>query len=169
MQGEYQISAEPGAALTTTLGSCVAACIRDPEAGIGGMNHFLLPYGEGLVGLSQRYGAYAMELLINALLSQGARREALEAKLFGGARLSDNLPDIGAQNVAFAEQFIDHEGIRLLGGSVGGRLGRRVQYWPVSGRVRQLSLVGGDDAIFDTERRKRLNRSKIGDVEFFDT
>jgi hypothetical protein len=76
--------------LTTVLGSCVAACLRDPVAGVGGMNHFLLPDGAGAgTDAGRRYGAYAMELLINELIKAGARRERLEAKLFGGGRMFD--------------------------------------------------------------------------------
>lgn len=79
-------------ALTTTLGSCVAACIRDPILGIGGMNHFLLPDGTVSDGAPARYGSYAMELLINDLLKRGANRKRLEAKVFGGATCSRDSP-----------------------------------------------------------------------------
>jgi chemotaxis protein CheD len=81
-----------------------------------------------------------MELLVNGLLRQGARRERLEAKLFGGARTMEGLADIGARNAAFAERFLRHEGIRLVGGSLRGEQGRRIQYWPGSGRARQVFL-----------------------------
>ena len=86
--------------LTTLLGSCVAACIRDPMAGVGGMNHFLLPGGTlgGNDRAVQRHGVHAMELLVNDLLKHGARRDRLEAKLFGGARMIDGLTDVGRQN-----------------------------------------------------------------------
>src|ERR1700693_3574707 len=74
--------------IVTVLGSCVSACIRDRVSGIGGMNHFMLPDGGGEndspVSASMRYGSYAMEVLINDVLKAGARRENLEAKVFGG-------------------------------------------------------------------------------------
>ena len=121
VQGECRVSTDPSVVLATTLGSCVAACLRDPTARVGGMNHFLLPDNpddEGLVSL--RYGAYAMELLINGLLTKGARRERMEAKLFGGGRLSDGLPDIGGKNADFARSFLEREGIPIVGASLGG-------------------------------------------------
>ena len=137
-QGEYRVVDDPEVVLSTILGSCVAACIRDPLAGVGGMNHFLLAEASGFQKDSElvRYGTHAMELLINGLLSRGARRERLEVKLFGGAKLFDGLQDVGAGNASFAEQFIRDEGLNLVGSSLRGRLARRIEYWPVSGRVR---------------------------------
>ena len=132
--------------LTTILGSCVAVCMRDPKTGVGGMNHFLLPEGraEGL-DEGRRYGAYAMELLINELLRSGARRERLEAKLFGGARMFGGLSDVGASNAAFAEKFLRDEGIPIVGSSTGGTEARRVQYWPTTGRAQQKTVTDNAD------------------------
>lgn len=137
-QGEFRVIDDPEVVLTTILGSCVAACLTDPVAGVGGMNHFLLAHASGYQKDSElvRYGAHAMELLINGLLTRGARRERLEVKLFGGAKLFDGLQDVGEGNAAFAEQFIRDEGMHLVGSSLRGRLARRIEFWPVSGRVR---------------------------------
>ncbi|MDB5441256.1 MAG: cheD [Caulobacteraceae bacterium] len=147
VQGECRVTSDPNMVLATTLGSCVAACIRDPVARVGGMNHFLLPESsEGLVSL--RYGAFAMELLINGLLGKGARRNRMEAKLFGGGRLSEGLTDIGEKNATFARDFLAREGIVFAGGSLGGGLARRIQFWPVSGRARQQSLARSDALLF---------------------
>jgi len=169
VQGQYHVTNDPVVVLTTTLGSCLAACVRDPLAGVGGMNHFLLPEGEGAGGPDAfRYGAYAMELLLNGLFAQGARRERLSAKLFGGARLADRFYDIGGQNVAFARRFLRREGISLDGGSVRGPHARRIQYWPVSGRVRQLRLTRGEDAIFAAETAPRPPAPDWGAVELFE-
>jgi chemotaxis protein CheD len=138
VQGEYHVTADPKVVLTTLLGSCVAACIRDPDAGVGGMNHFLLPGRDSSAAReSESYCVHLMELLVNGLLKYGARRDRLEAKLFGGARTMEALSDIGAQNAAFAEHFLRYEGINYIGGSLGGEGGRRLQYWPVLGRARQ--------------------------------
>ena len=144
VQGEAKVDSSPDVVMTTLLGSCVAACIRDPCAGIGGMNHFLLPGDMNAPGnmQSESYGLYLMELLINGLLKRGARRHALEAKLFGGARTVRSHNDIGKHNTEFAERFLRDEGIAHVGGSTGGLQGRRIQYWPVSGRARQILLSG---------------------------
>jgi chemotaxis protein CheD len=164
LQGECRVTADPTVMLATTLGSCVAACIRDPVVRIGGMNHFLLPESsEGLVSL--RYGAFAMEQLINGLLAKGARREQMNAKLFGGGRLSDGLTDIGEKNATFAREFLEREGIRFAGGSLGGGLARRVQFWPVSGRARQQTLARGGEILFQPKLRR--DAASDGAVELF--
>jgi chemotaxis protein CheD len=137
-QGGHYVTSDPRVVLTTVLGSCVALCLRDPEAGVGGMNHFLLPEGAGTgADASRRYGAYLMELLINDVLKAGGRRERMEAKLFGGGRMFDTLLDVGGANADFAERFMADEGIPVVGSSLRGHGGRRLHYWPVSGRARQ--------------------------------
>jgi chemotaxis protein CheD len=171
VQGEQYVTDDPGAVLSTLLGSCVAACIRDPIAGVGGMNHFLLPGGrqQALDTEAQRHGVHAMELLVNALLQRGARRERLEAKLFGGARLIDGLTDVGRQNADFAEKFLADEGIRYIGGSLRGEHGRKIQYWPISGRARQSLMERDSQKVFEVERRTRPVKpmESDGSVELF--
>jgi chemotaxis protein CheD len=143
-QGEHYVTDDPSVMLTTILGSCVAMCLRDPDMGVGGMNHFLLPEGEGAgTDAGRRYGAYAMELLINDVLKAGARRERLEAKLFGGGRMFDSLRDVGLANADFAERFLRDEGIPVVGGSLRGSGGRRLHYWPVTGRALQRAVTDG--------------------------
>ena len=171
VQGQHVVSSDPEIVLTTILGSCVAACIRDPVAGVGGMNHFLLPgsAAQGPDRAAQRSGVHAMELLVNALLSGGARRERLEAKLFGGGRLIEGLTDIGSQNAEFALRFLSAEGIAHVGGSLRGEHGRRVQFWPVSGRARQSLMDRGSAKVFDAEIRFRPAAAPVeaGTVELF--
>lgn len=140
LQGEHQVCAQPDAVITTILGSCVAACLWDPHAGIGGMNHFLLPEGPAGDAAPLRYGLHAMELLINGLLRHGAERGKLKAKLFGGAHLQPHLPDIGGRNVTFAQDFLHREGIPCVGGSLGGNTARRIRFWPHDGRAQQFLL-----------------------------
>lgn len=141
-QGEHFITSDPNVVLSTILGSCVAMCVRDPLAGVGGMNHFLLPEGSGAgTDAGRRYGAYAMELLINDMLKAGARRDRLEAKLFGGGRMFDSLRDVGRSNADFAEKFLRDEGIPVVGGSLRGDGGRRLHYWPVTGRALQRAVT----------------------------
>ncbi len=148
IQGEHKIAADPDVVLTAILGSCVAACLRDPVAGIGGMNHFLLPGDNGggpPSGQAERHGVHAMELLVNALLERGAARSRLEAKLFGGAKTISGLSDIGALNAEFASGFLRRERITVIGECLTGVRGRRVQYWPVSGRARRIFLALSED------------------------
>jgi len=167
IQGEFLVADDADLVMTTILGSCVAACMRDPVAGVGGMNHFLLPGVSGSEGL--RYGVQSMELLMNALLRRGARRERLEVKLFGGARLITGLTDVGSQNATFAEQFVRDEGLAHAGGSLRGDRARRIQYWPVSGRARQVFLAAAEAKVFAAERRRpaALPPEDSGALELF--
>jgi chemotaxis protein CheD len=140
IQGEFKVSKDPQVVLTTLLGSCVAACIRDPLAGVGGMNHFLLPGDTDHAGQNagENYGVHLMELLINGLMREGAKRDRLEAKLFGGARMMKGLSDIGQRNSEFAMRFLKYESIQLVGSDFGGERGRRITYSPATGLVRQM-------------------------------
>lgn len=166
IQGEFHVAEGEDVVLTTILGSCVAACIRDPLTGLGGMNHFLLPGEAGDEGM--RYGVQSMELLLNALLRKGCRRDRLEVKLFGGAHLFDGLSDVGSQNSAFAEQFLRDEGLRHVGGSLRGDRARRIQYWPSSGRARQILLAPTEARVFVSERRQApVQVEDTGALELF--
>jgi chemotaxis protein CheD len=166
VQGEYKVTNDPDIVVSTLLGSCVAACIRDPLTGVGGMNHFLLPGENGRAHdhEAERYGDYLMELLINGLMKQGAHRDRLEAKLFGGARMMGGLSDIGKKNAEFAERYLQHEGIAVVGKDLGGERGRRLQYWPVSGRARQAYVAA---AGIDEKPVKPVLTRNVGDVELF--
>jgi chemotaxis protein CheD len=168
VQGEYHVTSDPDVMLTTLLGSCVAACMRDPLAGLGGMNHFLLPGDDDPARRleAESYGVHLMELLVNGLLRAGARRERLEAKLFGGSRTVEGLSDIGAMNAEFAERFLANERITCFGGSLHGDRGRRIQYWPVSGRARQIYLAAEMVAAPRAAMRPATAAS-AGSVEFF--
>jgi chemotaxis protein CheD len=157
VQGEHYVDDDPNTVLTTILGSCIAACIWDGVAGVGGMNHFLLP-GDGRHrqpgGDAMRFGVHAMELLVNGLLRRGAVKSRMRAKLFGGARMIKGLTDIGELNANFAEKFLREEGILLVGGSLRGEQGRRIQFWPVSGRARQVLLAKETEQILHAERAR---------------
>ncbi|MEO6377590.1 MAG: chemotaxis protein CheD [Caulobacteraceae bacterium] len=168
LQGHYEVTGNPETVLSTVLGSCVAACLWDASARVGGMNHFLLPNARaGERSDTLRYGVHAMELLVNALLNAGARRSALEAKLFGGAQITEGFSDAGRLNAEFATDFLDREGIVFRGGSLGGRVARRVEFWAVSGRARQRAVVDGD-GVFDGERRGQPRLPvEAGDVQLF--
>ncbi len=178
--GEFYITvAHAEEAITTVLGSCIAACIRDPSASIGGMNHFMLPeeaqHGRGdwreAVGLATRYGSYAMESLINGLLKLGARRERLEVKLFGGGQVLDVEIPVGLRNIEFAHRWLRTEGLPVVAQDVGGKTPRRIVYFPASGtvKVKQLRAVESRDVL--TSERRYLGdvaaRPLVGEIELF--
>jgi chemotaxis protein CheD len=147
IQGEYAVSAKPNTVISTLLGSCVSVCIFEPHRRAGGMNHFLLP-GEdtdAVKGLSVRHGAYLMELLINGLIKLGADKTDMQAKIFGGARLMKGLGDVGQKNIEFARRFLRQENIPLISESTGGTSGRRLLFWPASGRARQAFVASTEE------------------------
>lgn len=139
-QGEFHVATGEETVITTVLGSCVAACLWDPEVRIGGMNHILLPDSGSDPLRSNLSAINAMELLVNGLLRKGATKMRLKAKLFGGAKMIAGLSDIGIRNAAMTQEFLEREAIPCLGTSLGGVQGRRIQFWPASGRVRQMML-----------------------------
>ena len=151
LPGEYYVT-DGNMVLTTVLGSCVSACLRDTSAGIGGMNHFMLPDGEGSASrdsaAAMRYGAYAMEMLLNELIKAGARRERLEAKVFGGGAVLANMTmlSIGKRNADFVLRYLQLEQIRIAAQDLRGGLPRRINYFPANGRVTVRKLVKQDDA-----------------------
>lgn len=147
VQGEFRISQDPSEVLSTVLGSCVACCLHDPDRKLGGMNHFLLPNGAEANGdHSVRYGLYAMEMLINALMKAGARKDRLQAKIFGGAKMMADLRDIGKGNAVFAKEFLGSEGIACIAESLGGTNARRVVFRPTTGHARMLLVASSDIA-----------------------
>ncbi|HUN69880.1 MAG TPA: chemoreceptor glutamine deamidase CheD [Burkholderiales bacterium] len=160
--------------LVTVLGSCVAVCLRDSTNGVGGMNHFMLPEGgSGTASASARYGAYAMELLVNEVLKLGARRERLEAKVFGGGAVLADLAslNIGERNAEFALGFLRTEKMAVAAQDLLGPWPRKVYYFPRSGRVAVKTLREmHNDTIVRRERdyRSRLRREPVaGAVELF--
>ncbi len=166
--------------ITTVLGSCISACIRDTALGYGGMNHFMLPednsvgnnsWLNGADGLSTRYGSYAMESLINELMKLGAKRERLEVKIFGGGKILPAMSDVGAKNIAFAKGFLKLEGFRIAAEDVGEVYPRRVVYFPKTGRVMLKRLRALDaDAIASRETQYRkaiVQKPSDDDVELF--
>ncbi|NNM57892.1 chemotaxis protein CheD [Acidocella sp.] len=175
VQGEQYVDDNPNTVLTTILGSCIAACIWDNTIGLGGMNHFLLPGTDSgaqqrmLEGDAMRFGVHAMELLVNGLLGRGAQRHRLQAKLFGGARMIKGLTDIGELNATFAERFLKAEGIAIAGGSLRGEQGRRIQFWPVTGRARQVLLAKETASIMRAESTRPVPPTPPGQgtVELF--
>lgn len=172
LPGGYYVTGED-LLLVTVLGSCVAACVRDAQTGLGGMNHFMLPGVEG-GGESARYGAYAMEVLINELLKQGARREHLEAKVFGGANVmgSTKATNVGASNAAFVLDYLRAEQIHVLARDLGGFAARKVGYAPQTGRVLVKHVpMSSQAADLAAERAygAQLQRQPLaGDIELFD-
>lgn len=178
LPGEYYVT-RSNEIITTVLGSCVSACIRDRILGIGGMNHFMLPVSEGNgwsgggepVSTAMRYGNHAMEAMINDILSHGGRRKNLEVKIFGGGRIMESATGIGEQNIEFVHQYLRKEGLLLLNEDVGDIYPRKVLYFPATGRVRLKKLrYLHNNTIIKREQayRQVLDKKPVsGEIELF--
>jgi chemotaxis protein CheD len=181
LPGEYYVT-RGEEAVSTVLGSCISACVRDPVRNVGGMNHFMLPQDSSTgpnnwldpaVGLATRYGSYAMESLINDLLKLGATRERLEIKVFGGGRVLLGMTDVGARNIDFVRSYIQLEGYRIAAEDLGGTQPRKVVYFPASGRVKMRRLRPVENRIISHHEQLYLasignKAAGGGDVELFD-
>lgn len=147
--GEHHVTSSSDEMLVTVLGSCVAACIRDPLAAVGGMNHFMLPESGGSgwdsISSSMRYGNVAMERLINDILKRGGARQRLEIKVFGGGNVMSTSINIGHRNADFVEEYLAAENLRIAAADLRGIYPRRVHYFPATGKVMMLEL-GRTDA-----------------------
>lgn len=178
LPGEYYVTTDDEM-ITTVLGSCIAACIRDTERGVGGMNHFMLPETaalgvsatESVIGNAMRYGNYAMEHLINTILRNGGKRKNLEVKLFGGGKIIPTLGDVGLKNVNFVLEYVDTEALTLVSHDLGDIYPRKVNYYPQTGRVRMKKIKDlHNDTIINREKRYRSSIQHIevaGEVELF--
>jgi chemotaxis protein CheD len=181
LPGEFYISVS-GEMIVTVLGSCISACVRDKQKGIGGMNHFMLPVQRESLDKTQlsalsesaRYGNWAMEYLINEVLKNGGDKRNLEVKIFGGGKVLESMSqiDIGKKNIEFVRKFIADETLYLAAEDVGGLFPRKVLYFPDTGsvKVRKLKTVR-NDVVFEREKNySRVINTKPaqGDIELFD-
>lgn len=176
LPGEYYTTGRD-MLLVTVLGSCVSACIRDRVSGIGGMNHFMLPDSgqdqNNPLSSSARYGAYAMEILLNQLLKMGAKRSNLEAKVFGGGNVLRGfvVANVGERNAKFVLDFLAMEKIRVVAQDLLDIYPRKVYFFPSTGKVlvKKLRRVHNDTIVErEKEYSSRLQYSKVeGDVELF--
>jgi chemotaxis protein CheD len=161
--------------ISTLLGSCVSVCFYDPKLRLGGMNHFLLP--------SKRAGAsddtevviagdFAMEVLFNALLAKGARKERLVAKAFGGGNIISSLRTaIGDRNAEFATEWLAWEGIPLIGSDFGGHWSRKVVYVPNTGdafcRRSPVNQAVAEVVKAEADYEQALSAAKVKKIDFF--
>ncbi|PIE07302.1 MAG: chemotaxis protein CheD [Rhodobacterales bacterium] len=158
-QGEYAIDGG-NAVIVTLLGSCVSACIWDPDRCIGGMNHVLFTDDNVNAAEVFGHGVNGMELLINGLLRLGADRKNLRAKIFGGAKMISRLSDEGARNGEFVIGYLANEGIPHLGGDLGGHRARRIEFWPGSGRAR-LKYVEQEVKVRHLSEQRQTNAVEL--------
>ena len=153
LPGEYYVSADD-LVVMTVLGSCIAACIWDPRVRVGGMNHFMLPEGGSDSG--GRYGSYAIELLINELMKQGARRETMQAKVFGGGAVMSSFTtmNVGERNTKFVLDYLQTERIAVVSKDVLDVHPRKVCFFPSTGKAMVKRLASSNTDALETQERK---------------
>ena len=163
LPGEYFVYAED-ILIMTTLGSCIAACLWDRNAKVGGMNHFMLPEGSGDSG---RYGSFAMELLINEMMKLGAQRSSMEAKVFGGGQVISgmNTINVGERNTAFAMNYLKTERIPILSKDVLDIYPRKVCFLPHSGKAMVKRLAAANPEALVAQDRIAVQKAVRGSTE----
>jgi len=180
LPGEYYVT-KGGEGISTTLGSCISACIRDRALGIGGMNHFMLPEGESGggsagslasgIGSATRYGNYAMEHLINGIMKNGGRRENFEVKIFGGGRIMEKMTDVGARNIRFVKEYLALEGLKVVAEDVGDIFPRMIVYFPETGKVKVKRLRSLHNNVIAAQESRYIEtvveKPVAGEIELF--
>jgi chemotaxis protein CheD len=177
LPGEYYVTTHDEI-ITTVLGSCVSACIWDSVFGVGGMNHFMLPLsdsgawgGSDLLSTATRYGNYAMEHMINDILTHGGHRKNLTVKIFGGGQIISDMSNIGKKNIEFVLGYIKKEGLRLIGEDLGDIYPRKVVFYAASGRVKLKKLKKlHNDTIINREKAYQHDIEETpveGSIELF--
>jgi len=180
--GEYYVTKHDEGILTV-LGSCISACIRDRDCGIGGMNHFMLPvvpgaepaeWGAAGIGAATRYGNHAMEILINEIMKNaknGCKRENLEVKIFGGSQIIKNMTDIGNLNILFVRDYLKMERLQVTVEDVGDIYPRTIIYFPSTGLVRVKRLQTMHIRSIADQEEKYIksvaDKPVVGDIELF--
>lgn len=178
MPGDYVATACEPKLLVTVLGSCVAACLRDPVTGVCGMNHFMLPESRNAIAqdsLAARFGVQAMELLILDMQRKGASRERLQAKVFGAGSVLEgmNVVNVGELNAAFILNYLKVENIRMLASDLLGECARKVYFFSESGKVMIRRLHNSHESQL-TQRERRYQEAieqkadHSGSVDLFD-
>jgi chemotaxis protein CheD len=176
--GQVYATPEP-TVIKTILGSCIAVCLLDPVASVGGMNHFMLPAPSGgsedRVDRSQ-FGIHAMDLLIGGIQKAGGDRRRFQAKLFGGAhvlRLGGNGRSVPEQNIEFIEAFMRTERIAVASRDLGGYLPRRIHFHTDTGKVFVKRL--GQHVLRETRTEEReamrvlaQEGPRFGEITLFD-
>lgn len=188
--GGVHASAEP-IVVTTLLGSCIAVCLFDPENRVGGMNHFMLPDGEGAGPGATRFGVHAMDCLIGALIKVGGERRRFVAKAFGGGHVLGNRQpkassspprkdgkanrspkdialDVPEKNIAFVHDFLESEGFPLVAEDMGGLVAREVHFYTATGQAFVRRLTGSRIGKQLLNQERQVPPPRYGGVTLFE-
>ncbi len=142
--GEMVVSNNPEDVLVAYgLGSCVAVCMYDQSAGVGGMLHALLPSapdGAAAQGTPTKFVTQGVPQLLASMTRMGANPARLIVQLYGGAHMLSapgfrNALNIGERNVQAAESALKAAGLHVRHQDTGGQSGRTVRLHVGDGQV----------------------------------
>ncbi len=160
LPGEYYVS-NSDEIITTVLGSCISACIRDKVTGVGGINHFMLPGNnngtEDYNNVATRYGGFAMEHLLNEIFKHGGQRKNLEIKLFGGGNVISTFTSVGKRNISFVRDYLRYETLPILAEDMGGTCARKINYFPKTGRTMVKRMCNSSPTKYTERENEYMN------------
>ena len=151
--GEFAVSNDPDAVIVThALGSCVAVCVWDPAATVGGLLHILLPDSRiNPVRAQVQPGAFAdtgIPLLFRTAYEYGVEKKRCKVRLVGGADMgglnSGSDKSVGKRNLLAARALLWKNGVLIERELVGGNAARNVELVVREGRIQVTS--GGQPA-----------------------
>ncbi|WP_430785889.1 chemotaxis protein CheD [Virgibacillus flavescens] len=142
----------PDVIRTTGLGSCVGVVIFDLQKKVAGLAHVMLP--DSTIGKKENLNIYkyadtAVDSLIDQLINLGIRKNALRAKLAGGAEMfqfaaSSSTMRIGPRNIEAVESKLKEQNIPIISSDVGGNCGRTIEFDPISGKLKVRTVHKGE-------------------------
>ena len=174
LPGDHYVTTAADEVLATVLGSCISACIYDPKTKKGGMNHFMLPksasgtWGGHSAGM--RFGNFAMDVLLNDILTVGRKRTDLDVKIFGGGNIMGDVMGVGQKNIDFIKDYIKEESLNITQKSLGERFARRLFYFPLTGKVieKKVPVESDKQEIIKEEKRyEKTFKAKDCEIELF--
>lgn len=130
--GDLALAEYPEYLMTPALGSCVGVAIYDLSRRKGGLAHIMLPVpaAETPSGAKWRFASMAVPELVRRLVADGAHKNALQAKIAGGAAMfrgDTALASIGDRNVAEVKRQLELLGVPLVAEDTGEGHARTVE------------------------------------------
>lgn len=129
--------------VNTILGSCVAVCLYDTVLCFGGINHYMLPFWNGQGLASPKFGNIAIHKLFEKMQALGSQQRNIIAKVFGGGNIIEASTAqfmIGDRNITVAKETLRELQIQIVSQSLGGTLGRKIQFNTSTGEVKQKMI-----------------------------
>lgn len=151
---DFKIASAPDKLMTAGLGSCIGICVLDKKSKIAGLAHIMLPSSTQAKSVQNRakFADTAIEDLLQEMKKQGARTNALVAKIAGGAQMfkfsgESDILKIGERNAIAVKENLKQQGIRLLASDVGGNYGRTITFDAETGELFIRTIGHGERVI----------------------